>query len=625
MTSRRTLLTAVARTRRSQDPLAAPAPLTRVLKWPLRWPLRWPLKQTPSAWGLAALAVLLVSPLSASPFSQEATQEPVEAQPQPASLLVVDGAGIPVPGVELHFIERLPGTSVSARLSGGERSDPRGMITWEPGAAPEALDITCPDPDWTVAYVHAERRLEDGPEDIERLATIDLRQLAVCVLHETGTVEIEVVGAQPEELFHATWTDARPEPASHRKAQASVSFVGSRGRLRAPAGRGTLYLTRDGFLGAATLRNGSPLLVSVTAGETSTARVRIEAGPETLFLAPFDTIQFQRLQALAPDGKTVVADLDFESSPLRVPSVIPVSVTGDRDDRPGARPRLPKHLMRAVDAPTSLASLGSKPDPAASPRPGVERAPVLVVFPVDLGGKLRFPEVEQGWIRLALQGNLFLTSQPFAVQPGGAPLRSKPGVARLDRVYAGAPGPIGDPQSPWQLEVTTQDGEPASFREVLVVGAPLPAFRALTDEAGRLEIRGALGPAVEVMALENLGDRLTSTPKAHGTTRPVPRPVLVLSGATGTVRGTWKSRAAEGRILTLIPGDEERKRRGAAGTRATSLCFPDASGDFNFGLTPAGDYELRLEGASLGTVEVRAGETTTLRLEGDGQGVKITR
>lgn len=595
MTPRRTLPAAAPPTRRPHAPSAVPG-------------------RSLAALGLAALGAMLLG-------GRVAAQDSGSGDEAPEALLVVDTSGAPVPGVELAFLDRLPGTSLSARLAGGARSDDTGWVRWPSGGAPEALDVRSGDPDWAVAYVHAERDLEDDTGGAERLATLDLRQPAVCVLERTGTLEIEVVGARPDDRFHATWTDARPEPASHRRAQASVTFTGPRGRLRARAGRGTLYVTREGSLGAATLRNGAPLLVSMTAGETSTARVRLEDGPETLFLAPFDTIQFQRLQALAPDGELVVADLDFESSPLRVPSVIPVSVDGDLDGRPGARPRLPKHLMRAVDAPASLSSLGSDQAPPPGTRPGVERAPVLVVFPVDLGGKLRFPEVEQGWIRLAQQGNLFLTSQPFSVRPGAAPLRSKPGVARLDRVYAGAVRAPGTPQEPSFLQVASPGGEPAAHREVLVVSPPLPAFRALTDDQGRLEVRGATGPGVEVLALGNLADRITVRPLGEGEEAPT----LTLDASVGTVRGRWAIRGAAGRVLMLVPGDEEMKARGLAGTRAVPLCLAGARGEFHFGPTPAGDYRLRIDGADVAEVQVRAGETETLELESDPPEVKTSR
>jgi len=600
MTPRRTLPTAAPSTRRHQD---RPAALGRSLA------------------AVTLAAVTLLAPGAFLLTAPVGAQEQTKVNEDPEALLVIDPSGAPVPGVELAFVDRLPGTSLTAKLTGGERSDDTGWIRWPSGGAPEALDVRSADPNWAVAYVYAERTLEAELGSSERLATLDLRQPAVCVLERTGTLEIEVVGAGPEDRFHATWTDARPEPASHLKAQASVTFTGPRGRLRARAGRGTLYLTRDGSLGAAALRNGAPLLVSLTAGETSTAKVRLEDGPETLFIAPFDTIQFQRLQALAPDGERVVADLDFESSPLRVPSVIPVSVDGDLDGRPGARPRLPKHLMRAVDAPASLSSLGPSDAPPAGTRPGVERAPVLVVFPVDLGGKLRFPEVEQGWIRLAQQGNLFLTSQPFSIRPGAAPLRSKPGVARLDRVYAGAVRSPGAPQEPTLLQVASPGGEPAAHREVLVVSPPLPAFRALTDDEGRLEIRGARFPRVEVLALGNLADRITVGPLGEGEAPPT----LTLDGSVGAVRGKWAIRGAAGRILMLVPGDEELKARGPAGTRAAPLCLADARGEFHFGPTPAGDYRLRIDGVDVAEVQVRAGETTTLAIDGNPPKVKASR
>lgn len=608
MSPRCTLPIAVPGTRRLLDRAAGQGALSRSL----------------AAWTLGTLSALhVVAPLRANqtneaPARSTATAEVATSSP---GLLVVDASGVPVPGVQLTFIDRLPGTSLSAKLLGGEPSDERGWIRWAPGATPEALDVRSADPRWAVAYLHAERTLEAGEEDVQRLATIDFNQLAVCVLERTGTLEIEVVGAQPGDRFHATWTDARPEHSSHRKAQSSASFTGPRGRLRARAGRGDLYLTRDGALGAAVLRNGSPLLISVVPGETSQVRVRLEEGPSTLFLAPFDTIQFQRLQALAPDGELVVADLDFESSPLRVPSVLPVSVSGDQDERPGARPRLPKHLMRAVDAPTSLSSLGGKPTPPGGTRPGVERAPVLVVFPVDLGGKLRFPEVEQGWIRLAQQGNLFLVSQPFHVRPGAAPLRSAPGSARLDRLNAGRAESTHPAEAMRGLSVVTPEGKPAGLREVLVVDAPWPAFRALTDQQGHLEVHGALGPEVEVMALENLADRVTLGTQASGEDDPV----LVLSGAMGTVRGDWSDPSATGRVLMLIPQGEELGARVAAGTRAVPLCVVDSRGRFHFGPVPAGDYQLRVEGEDLVAVQVRRDATEALKIEGAPPEVRVSR
>ena len=260
MSPRRTLPAAAPSTRRPHAPSAVPGrPL--------------------AALGLAALGAMLFG-------GHVGAQDSGSGDAAPEALLVVDTSGAPVPGVELAFLGRLPGTSLSARPTGGARSDDTGWVRWPSGGVPEALDVRSDDPDWAVAFVHAERDIEDDAGVAERLAILDLCQPAVCVLERTGTLEIEVVGARPDDRFHATWTDARPEPASHRRAQASVSFTGSRGRLRARAGRGTLYVTREGALGAATLRNGAPLLVSMTAGETSTARVRLEDGPETLLSPP---------------------------------------------------------------------------------------------------------------------------------------------------------------------------------------------------------------------------------------------------------------------------------------------------------------------------------------------------
>ena len=528
-----------------------------------------------------------------------------EQDPGPG-VLVVDRAGVPVPGLSLAAVDRLAGTSAAARLPRGDRTDEDGWLRWPAGDAPEALDLRSADPEWAVSYVHAARALEEGPGGIERAATIDFSRPAVCVVEPTGTVVIEVVGGKADDRFHATWTDARPEPASHRRTHASATFTGPRGSLRARAGRGTLYLTREGHLGATALTGGAPLLVSVSAGEASRVRVRLEDGPPTTFLAPFDTIQFSRLQALAPDGELVVADVPFEASPLRLPSVVPVSVGGEAAGQPGARPRLPKHLMRAVDAPGALSSLGGARSGTGGTRPGVERAPVLVVFPVDLGGKLRFPEVEQGWIRLAQQGNQFLTSQPFWVLPGAVPLRSEPGRADLGQVLPGRAA--GAPSA--QVTAVDSQGAAAAHREVLVMGGRLPAYRAITDARGRLEVLGAVTGEVTVASMDRPADRTVATPGGSPAT-------LVIGAGSGVVRGVLRGPAAAGTVLVLAPEGGAAALPRTIGTAGTPVAIADADGRFHFGPLAGGEYRLEASGVRARTVRVVPGETVELALEPD--------
>ena len=232
---------------------------------------------------------------------------------------------------------------------------------------------------------------------------------------------------------------------------------------------------------------------------------------------------------------------------------------------------------------------------------------MLVVFPVTRR-QARFPEVEQV-VRPSSRGT-FPHVPAVLHPPGAAPLRSKPGVARLDRVYAGAVRAPGTPQEPSFLRVASSEGEPAAHREVLVVSPPLPAFRALTDDQGRLEVRGATGPWVEVLALGNLADRITIRPLGEGEEPPT----LTLDGSVGTVRGRWAIRGAAGRALMLVPGDEEAEARGLAGTRAVPLCLAGARGEFHFGPTPAGDYRLRIDGADVAEVQGgQAGPRTRAR------------
>jgi hypothetical protein len=123
------------------------------------------------------------------------------------------------------------------------------------------------------------------------------------------------------------------------------------------------------------------------------------------------------------------------------------------------------------------------------------------------------------------------------------------------------------------------------------------------------------------MALENLADRITLS---AGASAEAPS-TLVLSGATGSIQGTWEDRGSAGRVLMLAPIGEELNARGAAGTRSTPLCVTDARGRFHFGPTPAGQYRLWIEGVDVAGVQVKAGETTALQIEGDSPNLKLKR
>ena len=96
------------------------------------------------------------------------------AAPETAwEILAVDAAGRPVPGVSLELVDTAPGAVAPQSLDGARRTDDDGLIAGT-GAAPYVLDVVSRDPAWSVAFIHAERVVDETAIH-PRLVTIDGR------------------------------------------------------------------------------------------------------------------------------------------------------------------------------------------------------------------------------------------------------------------------------------------------------------------------------------------------------------------------------------------------------------------------------------------------------------------
>lgn len=530
-------------------------------------------------------------------------------------LRAVDDAGRPLAGVSLELVETAAGGGGGRALGSASlfTTDADGRIGGE-GDTPFALDVVSRDPSWSVAFLHADRTPDLDIDEVERkdllgrpLLKLDLERPGLCVLAPTGTIRIRVPSAGAEERFHACFVDDRPEPASHRTARASITFEGAEGTLVAPAGRGNLYLAREGALGAPVVAGGRPLLVSVAGGGTSEVEVRFVEGPATTLVAPFGVVPFRRVKAMTPDGRTIVADLAFESSPLRVPSSIPVTIDTDVDTPLAIAARLQKHLVRGTDIPGDNALDPARGEAQDAPRPEVETAPAELLFTVDIGAKVRFPALEAGWEIFARSG---LTALAGAGSAGGfgADLRSAPGSLSLGSL----PDGLGDGAAggPWaaQITVTGADGAPAAFREVLVSLVGIPPIRCASGADGRIQIDGIRAGSALVASLPTPFDRVTLE---RPDTDAVREGALRLSTARREVQGTWTTaegdRPMRGSVVVLVPrSQEEMAQRNVLGTRAFPLAITDANGTFDFGAVPCGEYVLHTELLSAHEVDVTA-------------------
>ncbi|MEM9381721.1 MAG: hypothetical protein AAGB93_17330 [Planctomycetota bacterium] len=564
-----------------------------------------------TALGHRRLLHVLVSTALAAAAAQEARAD--------WELRAVDDAGRPVAGVALEFVQSAAETGGGARALGGASrftTDDEGRIGGE-GDTPFALDVVSLDPAWSVAFLHTDRAPELDIDEVERedllgrpLLRLDLERPGLCVLAPTGTIRIRVVGAKAGDRFHACFVDDRPEPASHRTARSSTTFDGASGTLVAPAGRGNLYVAREGALGAPVVANGRPLLVSVVGGGTSEVELRFVDGPTTTLVAPFGVLPFRRVKALTPDGATVVADLAFESSPLRIPSSIAVTTDTEVDAPLAIAARLQKHLVRGEEIPGSDALDPARGAAQDAPRPEVETAPAELLFTVDVGAKVRFPELETGWEIFARSGLSVLAG---AGSVGGfrGDVRSAPGSL----VIGALPEGIGDrasPDGPWTAQVTLTAGPGGSggFREVLVSVGGIPPIRSAADSDGRLRIDGIPSGSILVASLVAPFDRVVVEQPRNDA---VPEATLRVSTRRRTVRGTWTdadgNRPKRGAVVALVPSDpEEAAQRYGLGTRAFPLAITDANGTFDFGPVPCGAYMLQTDLSSAHELSVPAAD-----------------
>ena len=572
----------------------------------------------------------LLASLIAAPFAlAQAVPDAVDTHALPQAsweILAVDRQGRPVADVELELIDTM--STAVTRPMGGTRhaTDENGTIGGV-GEPPYVLEIVSRDPRWSVAFIHAVR-VEDeelGDDLLGRpLLRIDTLDSVVCVLEPTGTIHVRVIDAGSTDRFHVCFVDDRPEPASHRIARASASFDGAEGRLTAPAGRGTLYVARDGSLGSPILANGRPLLVAVVPGRTTEVELRFFDGPTTTLMAPFGTIPFEHLEALTPDGKTVVADLPFLSSPLRIPFALPVAGGTPHDPQHPIGFRLPKHLIRAADIPTPAPLERAGTDEVDPLRPKVETAPIELIFTVDLGSKVRLPEVSAGWTTL-VRGGLMVLGGSGSTGPLLGNLRDAPGRVDLAPLYRASV----EASDPWSVTVHVFDGDaaPAAFREVLISTDRVPALRAMTDARGAVHVSGILGETVTAAAFHSQGERIAVPrgPEEEG----APAHRLTLGTATRGVRGRWTvgeaGAVAPGSVLVLVPADaEEAAARRAFGTRAYQIAITDARGSFEFGEVPCGDYVLRTNSGNEHALSVASDEEGAVVLSLRGSGPEAT-
>ncbi len=525
---------------------------------------------------------------------------------------VVDTNGQPVAGITIELVDQAPGAFDDASLPVRRASDESGVVSTA-DLARQPLDFRVAHdgspngsqaPHWAVRFVHG-HRIEDTEAGVDVLGhksmAFDVSRDVICVVEETGTIEIHVEGAAPDDRFHGVFVDQRPEPESHRNITAAGSFTGSTGSIRVPSGRGTLYLAQHGFLGAPLLTAQGPLMVSVAPGQTTEVSARFLEGPTARLIAPFDTIPFENMQALAPDGKTVVADLPFKASPLEVPSRFAVTASGART--PSALPsvRYPKHLMKAVDVPLALPAI-EDPNAQDVAKRYLERPPMELIFAIDPGAKKRLPEVSGGWVSEAEGGLGILSRAMFGAALDTGVSRPAPGELQISGAGEGAE---------WSAEVTVRGpgGEPLPFVEAFVSIRGSMLSRGITGPAGTLKISGLLCDSVAVGLVDNVADQVRldrpsgEEAAASGT---------VTTGPRMTLQGIWKrspENASVGDLMVLVPaGEEAMADRRQFMTHAAPIAFVDAGGRFDFGTVPAGLYTLRAGRANEAAVDLRPAE-----------------
>ncbi|MEO1698195.1 MAG: hypothetical protein AAFU73_12930 [Planctomycetota bacterium] len=534
---------------------------------------------------VAAQAVVSVDPsgahAAAAPSVADPGRDDGEDRAGPATLLAVDSEGATITDVSFALRRSVPGalepvaeivrTGADGRVLVPVDADGLGPVDIEVG--PSSADT------WALRFLHASRAIQTdaGLDAAGRpLVTLAPGGEHVAVLVPTGTLRLEIAGAEPDERFVATFVDERPEPFFHRNVRTSRAFEGPSAALHLPPGRGYLHLARESALGGYVQCESGSLLVAVRPGATTLLRIAFTQGPLTTLQAPFESIPFDTVELLGLDGQTVAGALAFDASPLRIPSSLPHVVGLDREGDALARGSRAKAPLRARGVPIVREQPGVF---ANSGIPGyrLANAPVQLVFGVDVGRKVRLPQDMGGWMQL-MQAGVSATS-PASFR--GGPLvveRPRPGELRLapDPRLGGAV-PLGGLDA-HTVVVVDSDGRPLPLREVVVQGPDgavgHPATRAITDAEGRLRL--LWNRPLEVRPVDRARSVQTAQVDGSGTVR------VAAEDAGARVRGTWEG-APTGTVLTLSLGSE--------GDRATVppwVAVTDSRGHFDFGRVPPG-------------------------------------
>lgn len=537
-------------------------------------------------------------------------------------LLAVDAEGRPLPGVQLELVMTQPGVYGAA----GPR---RVLTTGEDGRvdAPAGdlapLDVkVAPGQGWGVSFVHGPRITDETQaEDLmgAKPRVWTLEGTTTVVLDRTGTLVVEVVNASPEDVFHVTLVDERPEIFSHRPQRETRTFRGARGELDLPAGRGTLYVCEEGSLGAAALAGtpqggAAPYLVSVHPGARTHVELRMVDGPFTSILAPFEQIPFETLEALSPDGVSVVGSFEFAASPLRIPTRIAIAMGTSYDGEGHLTARFPKHFVRAAGIPL----VRPEPErPLGAPERETAPPPLDLTIAVDLGGKIRLPEVESGWVMFAtsaamLRGGMTGGLQTrFTNEPTSGvlelPDRADPRVPRRGQVLEPLP-----PVPTWTAHLALVDaaGAAAPHREILVALDDGTLARGITDARGRLEVRGVRGGEPIACPLGAVGTQ-ASLEEGAGTEAEPAR--LVLPAPGSPFEGTWLAREegapVVGQVVALLPLEAaDMDKRARFMTRAFPIAITDREGRFRIDGVPAGRYRVHAGRGAAGEIALGTGD-----------------
>lgn len=564
---------------------------------------------------LSAAALLLPAPLLAAPAGD---------------LLAVDVQGRPVPGVRLELID----TQLGVYGAPGPREI---LTTGEDGRVevPDApvlpLDVRAErGQGWCVSFVHGARRVDETqPMDLvgAQPRVLTLEDTTAVVLERTGTLVVEMAGAKEDDVYHVTFVDDRPEPFSHRSVRATRTFRGARGEFDLPPGRGTLYVCEEGTLGAPALSGApgggtAPYLVSVHPGGTTRVELRMVDGPFTTVMAPFEQIPFETLEAIAPDGATVVGSFSFLESPLRLAARLPIAMGTGYETDAHLGVRMPKHFLRAAGVPL----VRPKPElPLGAPERTTAPPPLDLTFTADLGGKLRLPEMESGWVLLATNAALIRGGPAAGLQTRFVeqarlgvielPPRADHRVPRRGQTLP--PLPAEPSWTSW-LSVRSAEGAPAPFQEIFVSLRDGTLARGLTDASGHLEVRGVRDAGALAAPMGALGLRVELT-EASTAEEPA---LLTLPAGSGAISGQWVREkdgpTVVGVVVGLLPMTEDEVRtRSRFMTRAFPVAITDRNGAFAFSGLEPGKYELRAGPAGAIEIEVTAGgEVRELRLVG---------